>query len=245
MISQSTSTMTTAMSNWYQRSASDKMNAGSSTSQKRKESFYPASLFRCWWKRGSSEYLFHGPPEGNPLSESAMADTGKPGPLAQIQSLSVECVERVFLKWFRQRSFNGPTILQSLEDGSSSEPEHASPFGNSHAATLERQEPIRAFVVHVFLNSSPANIVWCIWSVVIDAIDLMNRRWAGSHVATKTNIAVSPLFADRDAPSAIPSKRFIRWPMAAIDHVHPSAEKVSTGHRVIILSPCFEHRRQF
>jgi hypothetical protein len=82
---------------------------------------------------------------------------------------------------------------------------------------------ISSAILHLFGMRCPSAILRGVWSVVVDSVDGVLRRWAATHVGEKIAERMSPSSTNSDATSAVISEITSLGIFAAFDHVTPAS----------------------
>jgi hypothetical protein len=128
---------------------------------------------------------------------------------------------RAWLSWFFcQRSFNGPSVVNALQDCAVVNPDSERPILYAKALSAELNESSRGPIHGLFIPSSPPAVARSIAGLSIDPINRLVRR-AFAHVGEKV-LKLEPAFAYRDSFPSVPPVRRSRFSKAAPEHVLPN-----------------------
>lgn len=93
------------------------------------------------------------------------------------------------------------------------------PLGYRHGFSLELNNPVGAYVSHLFFLGSPANVARLVVSSVVNSVYGMLRTWSRTNVAKERRKVVSPFIAHGDSFVAV--SRGSRFAVTSTDHTCP------------------------
>ena len=112
---------------------------------------------------------------------------------------------------------------QSLLDSDLRDAGFSAPLGDGLGFAVERNAMIGPFIVGLFAMQYPARVFLGIWTIIVDAVEFVFRRWPWAAIRVKGHEVSEPAVAHVNASGAVVLVVFVLRICATVNHVLPNS----------------------